>query len=51
MRPMVEIATISLTSAEFLQNHLSPMVYKLMWMSLFSALHASFLLKHLPVMR
>lgn len=51
MGPVVEIAMISLTSAKFFLNHLSPVVYKLMWKSLFSALCDSFPLKHLPVMR
>lgn len=44
MELMVEIATISLTSAEFLLNNLSPLVYKFMWM----ILHNSLLLRHFP---
>lgn len=46
---MVEIA-VSLTSADFLLKSFISSGLKLMWMSLFSALLDSLLLKHLPVM-
>lgn len=47
---MVEIAVISLTSAEFLLKSFISSGLKWKWMSPFSALHGSLLLKHHPVM-